>query len=353
LGDGARGRPKFVPGIPLFPAPAGFADRRILCEKNVGARLVEVYNAGAYPSGSARHRFVDACEKVKEQGVLKRLFQRIGGKQTVELPGFALLGTVREGSMSTILKARKQATGRIVAIKVHKPQARKAMEKLEAQYRDFTEGQITASFDHPNVIKCFDHGEGGGTHYLVLEYLEGMTLASLMAGDSKRLEGRRLAYVRQAAAALAHIHSRRFIHHDCCMKNLFVTNDDQVKLIDFGLATPLLDRAALATRMGTVEVLAPEVLRREPSDYRVDIFAWGVVAYQVLSGHWPFESPEHHQTLSKILNVHPVPLERRTPGIPVDVANLVMRCLEKEPLKRLSTETTIVSILERHREVAI
>lgn len=285
--------------------------------------------------------------------MLKRLFQRIGGKQTVELPGFALLGTLREGSMSTILKAREQATGRIVAIKVHKPQARKAMEKLEAQYRDFTEGQITASFDHPNVIKCFDHGEGGGTHYLVLEYLEGMTLASLMAGDSKRLEGRRLAYVRLAAAGLAHVHQRRFIHHDCCMKNLFVTNDDQVKLIDFGLATPLLDRAALATRMGTVEVLAPEVLRREPSDYRVDIFAWGVVAYQVLSGHWPFESPEHHQTLSKILNVHPVPLERRVPGLPVDVANLVTRCLEKEPLKRLSTETTIVGILERHRDVAI
>lgn len=285
--------------------------------------------------------------------MLRRLFQRMGGHQPVELPGYTALGLMREGSMSSLFKAREQETGRIVAIKIHKPQARKAVEKLEAQYRDFTEGQITASFDHPNVIKCFDQGALGGVDYLILEYLEGMTLASLMAGDSKRLEGRRLSYVRQAAAAMAHVHSRRFIHHDCCLKNLFVTNDDQVKLIDFGLATPLLDRPALATRMGTVEVLAPEVLRREPSDYRVDIFAWGVVAYQVLCGHWPFESPEHHQTLNKILNVHPVPLDRRVPNLPVDVSNLIMRCLEKEPLKRLSTETTIVGVLERHRDVRV
>ena len=285
--------------------------------------------------------------------MLKRLFQRIGGRQTVELPGYTAMGLVREGSMSSIFKAREKETGRIVAIKIHKPQARKAMEKLEAHYRDFTEGQITASFDHPNVVKCFHHGEVGGAHYLVLEYLEGMTLASLMGGDSKRLEGRRLAYVRQAAGALAHAHSRRFIHHDCCLKNLFVTNDDQVKLIDFGLAMPLLDRATLATRMGTVEVLAPEVLRREPSDYRMDIFAWGVVAYQVLSGRWPFESPEHHQTISKILNVRPVPLERRVAGLPVDVANLIMRCLEKELVKRLSTETTIIGVLDRYADVRI
>ena len=285
--------------------------------------------------------------------MLRRLFQKIRGESIAALPGYAALGVIREGSMATIFKAREQETGRIVAIKIHKPTARKAMEKLELQYRDFTEGQITASFDHPNVIRCFAHGEVGGAHYLVLDYLEGMTLGSLISGDSKRLDGRRLSLVSQAAAAMAHVHSRRFIHHDLCMKNLFVTNDNQVRLIDFGLATPLMDRPAQSSRMGTVEVLAPEVLRREPSDHRVDIFAWGVVAYQLISGHWPFESPEHHQTLSKILNVRPVPLDRRVPDLPADVATLVMRCLEKEPTKRLSTETTIVGILERYKGVPI
>jgi len=285
--------------------------------------------------------------------VLKRLLKKLRGSQPDELPGYTPMGVVREGSMSTIVKARDQETGRVVAVKVHKPEARKAVEKLESQYRDFTEGQITAAFDHPNVVKCYDHGKLGDVPYLVLEYLEGVTLGSLMAGDSQRLEGQRLSFVRQAAAALEHVHSRRFVHHDFCPKNLFVTNENQVKLIDFGLATPLLDRPTAGTRMGTIETLAPEVLRREPCDYRVDVFAWGVVAYQVLSGHWPFESPEHHQTLNKILNVHAVSLERRVPDVPDEVANLVMRAIHKAPAKRLSSMTTAVGVLDRSKDVAM
>jgi serine/threonine protein kinase len=285
--------------------------------------------------------------------VLKRILRKLRGAQPNELPGYTPMGVVREGSMSTIFKARDQATGRIVAVKVHKPEARKAVDKLESQYRDFTEGQITAAFDHPNVVKCYDHGKLGDTPYLVLEYLEGVMLAGLMTGGSKRLQGHRVSFVRQAAAALEHVHSRRFVHHDFCPKNLFVTNQNQIKLIDFGLATPLLDKPTAGTRMGTVEVLAPEVLRREPCDYRVDVFAWGVVAYQVLSGHWPFESPEHHQALSKILNVRAVPLGRRVPDLPEDVANLVMRAIAKSPAKRLSSMTTAVGVLDRSKDVVL
>jgi len=285
--------------------------------------------------------------------VLKRFLQKLRGGQSTELPGYTAVGVVREGSMSVIFKARQQGTGQIVVVKFHKPAAKKAMEKLETQFRDFTEGQITATFDHPNVVKCLDHGELAGTPYLVLEYLEGQTLAGLTVGDSRRLTGRRLSYVLQAAAGLAHVHAKRFVHHDLCPKNLFVTNGDRVKLIDFGLATPLLDRPTPGTRMGTVEVLAPEVLRREPCDYRVDVFAWGVMAYQVLSGHWPFESPEHHQTLSKILNVRPLPLERRVENLPAEVDHLIMRALEKAPDKRLSSMTTAVGVLERFQNLGI
>ena len=285
--------------------------------------------------------------------MLKRFFRRLRGGQPNELPGYTPMGVVREGSMSTIIKAKDQKTGQVVVVKVHKPEARKAVEKLESRHRDFTEGQITAAFDHPNVVKCYDHGKLGETPYLVLEYLEGVTLANLMGGDSKRLQGHRLSLVRQAAAALEHVHARRFVHHDFCPKNLFVTNQNQVKLIDFGLATPLLDKPTRSTRMGTIETLAPEVLRREPCDYRVDVFAWGVVAYQVLSGHWPFESPEHHQTLSKIMNVRAVALGQRMPDLPEDISHLVMRAIDKDPGKRLSSMTTAMGVLDRFSAVAL
>jgi len=287
--------------------------------------------------------------------VLGKFFRKVlgGGGSKSTLPGYTAIGVIREGSMSRIFKAKHQETGRIVAVKVHKPQARKAVEKLESQFRDFTEGEITAAFDHPNVVKCLDHGKLGSTPYLVLEYLEGMTLASLMGADSKRLQGKRMRYVRQAATALEHVHKRRFVHCDFCPKNLFITADDVLKLIDFGLACPLLDRPQAGSRMGTTEILAPEVLRREPCDYKVDTFAWGVVAYQVLSGHWPFESPDHHQTLNKILNVQPVALNRRVPDLPEDVSKIVMRALTKAPDKRLTSMSTAVGVMDRHKDVAL
>jgi len=284
--------------------------------------------------------------------VLRWILQKLRGEsQATRLPGYTPLGTIREGSMSIIFRAKHRQTGRIVAVKVLKPAARKAVAKLESRYRNLTEGQMTALFDHPNVIKCLDHGDLAGAPYLVLEYLEGITLSGLMAGDSKRLEGQRLAYLRQGAAALVHIHARSIIHHDFCSKNLFVTNEDRVVLIDFGLATPLLDKPTVGSRMGTAEILAPEVLRREPSDHRVDLFAWGVVAYQVLSGHWPFESTEHRQMLSKILNVHPVPLTRRVRNLPEEIAGIIMRCLEKDQTRRPNHISAPLGVLERYQQI--
>jgi len=278
---------------------------------------------------------------------------KLRGVSHAEVPGYHILGVLREGSMSVILKAQNEETGDIVALKIHKASARRTMARLESKHRDFNEGEITQAFDHPNVIKCFGHGEAGGTDYLVMEYLDGMTLSTLTETDSRRLVGHRLSFLCQAAGGLAHVHSRRFIHHDFCAKNLFVTSDNRIKVIDFGLATPLLDTQASIRGVGTAEILAPEVLRREPSDHRADIFAWGVVAYVVLSGRWPFESPEHHQVLSKILNVRPVPVNRRVADVPEAVSNVVMRCLEKDPAKRLSSMNVAVGICERHQNVRL
>ena len=296
---------------------------------------------------------VNSVLEWEEQNVLKGLFRRLRGPQTFELPGYTPIGVIREGSMAVIYKAKDRETGRLVAIKIHKPNARKAMDKLESAYRDFNEGQITAALGHENVVKCFDHGELGSVQYLILEYLEGMTLGSLTAGDSKRLNGHRVNLVCQMAAGLAHVHTRRFIHHDFCPKNIFVTTDNKVKLIDFGLATPIMNKPVVASRMGTTEILAPEKIRREPSDHQVDIFAWGVVAYEVLSGHWPFESLEQHQTLNKVLNVQPMPLNKRAPGVPEEVCQLVMRCLEKDPSKRLTSMNIAVGVCERNCNVRI
>jgi len=283
--------------------------------------------------------------------MLKELMRRFQKPQMAQLPGYTALGVIRDGGTSIVFKAKEQQTGRIVAVKVYKPGGRKAGAHRDAAHRDVTEGQIVASLNHPNTVKCLGHGLLADTPYLVLEYLEGTTLALLLAGGRKRLAGHRLTIVRQGAAALAHVHGRRFVHRDFCPRNLFITAGG-VKLIDFSLATPFEAVPIAVSRAGTTETLAPEVLKREPSDHRVDVFAWGVVAYEVLSGKWPFEQQEQHQVLTKILNVRPVPLERRVPDLPAQVSEVVMKCLEKDPAKRLGGMNAVLAVLDQYRNLA-
>ena len=139
--------------------------------------------------------------------MLKDLFGKLRGDRPVEIPGLEIVGLMREGSMSRIFRGRELETGRAVAVKVQKTESRKTIEKIEGRYRDFTEGQITASFDHANIVKCFAHGEIDSNAYLVLEYLDGMTLTTLMQTGSQFLIGRRVALMQLSAAGLAHVHA--------------------------------------------------------------------------------------------------------------------------------------------------
>jgi eukaryotic-like serine/threonine-protein kinase len=284
--------------------------------------------------------------------MLRQFLTKLRGSRQATVPGYVLADLIRDSSMSMIYKATEEQSGRVVAIKFPKSDARKALEKVESRYRDFSEGQITSAVQHPNVVACLDHGRIGEESYLVMEFLEGTTLGVLRQRQSNAPVMRSMEILLRGAEALAHVHSKGFIHHDFCCRNLFVTSGGDVKLIDFGLATPTVKTPVPGVRVGTTEVLAPEVLRREPSDHRVDIFSWGVVAYEVLCGHWPFESPEQHQTLNKILNVNPVPLARRGEGVPEEVSNLVMRCIEKDPERRLSTLNPAVGVMRRHCQPA-
>jgi serine/threonine protein kinase len=285
--------------------------------------------------------------------MLKGLISRFQKPQAVQLPGYAALGVIRQGSLSMIFKAREQATGRIVAVKVHKPAARKAGDRPDVAHLTLTEGQVVASLNHPNVVRCFTHGFLAEMPYAVLEYIEGAPLSSLTGADAGQLAGLKLEIVRQAAMGLAHVHARRFVHRDFCPKNLLVTGDGVVKLIDFGIAAPLGAVPVSGYRPESIQFLPPEVLKRDLNDHRVDIFSWGIVAYQTLSGVWPFEQAGQQPIVSKILNAKAVPLDKRLPDLPAEVAAIIMRCIEKDPANRPSGMNVVVGVLDRYREAAI
>jgi serine/threonine protein kinase len=157
---------------------------------------------------------------------------------------------------------------------------------------------------HKNIVQTFEHGlTTDGEYYLVMELIEGMGLNYLVETRSPQLEGSRINYLAQLADAIEHLHEHGFLHRDICPRNVMVTKDGVVKLIDFGLAIPNRPEFCKpGNRTGTPNYLAPEIIRRVATDLRVDLFALGVTAYEVFTHNLPWEKAQSLQTLLSHMN---------------------------------------------------
>src|SRR5262249_8045037 len=150
----------------------------------------------------------------------------------------------------------------------------------------------------------FEHGlSTEGEYYLVMELIEGMGLNFLIETNSPELKGNRVNYLTQLADALEYVHRQGFLHRDICPRNVMVTREGLVKLIDFGLTIPNRPEFCKpGNRTGTPNYLAPELIRRVTTDHRVDLFALGVTAYETFTGGLPWEKAESLQTLLSHMN---------------------------------------------------
>ena len=167
-------------------------------------------------------------------------------------------------------------------------------DALEARFKGLkkpTEGEIASSFKHPRIVETFYHGmTTNDEQFVVMEFLDGPGLNSLLIGRSKLLDGNRLALARQAAEALEAVHEAGFIHRDICPRNFVCSKDaSSLKLIDFGLTLPAEKEFMLpGNRTGTPNYMAPEVVRRKQTDQRLDIFAYGVSMYELFAFELPW-----------------------------------------------------------------
>jgi len=255
--------------------------------------------------------------------------------------------------MGEVYRARDTRLNRTVAVKVLPPEFASDQDRLR---RFQTEAQVLSALNHPGLLVIYDVG-GRDQPFLVSEYLEGRTLRELIPAGG--LPPRRVAdYARQLASALAAAHERGFVHRDIKPENVFVTGDDQVKILDFGLAKDVApaapDAATLTTPaatadgtvLGTVGYMAPEQVRGEPVDHRADIFSTGAVIYEMLTGTRAFSGGSAVETMSAILKDDPPDLDglmaRGWPGL----AAIVKRCLEKSPRRRFQSASDLAFALE-------
>jgi len=249
---------------------------------------------------------------------------------------FSIVAETGRGSMSRVYRAIDTTSGRTVCLKVQDQEKASAAAARAVRAGRMTEGQIGLQITHPNVVRTFEHGETTtGAHYVVMEYIDGQSLQFLRQ-SRVMTTAQKIGFMAQAADGLAAIHEAGFIHHDVGPKNVLVNRDDVVKWIDFGLAVPNLpDFHRPGNRTGTLIYMAPEVIRREATDERLDIFSFGVLMFEFFSGgKLPYDAKEPMAQMRQRINSEPMDIDAVAPNLPDGLKAIIRQTLAKNPANR-------------------
>jgi serine/threonine protein kinase len=252
---------------------------------------------------------------------------------------FDLLGRTGQGSMSKVWRARDKSLGRIVCVKILD---KVKTANFELRFKGLNrpmEGLICTTLRHKNIVQTFEYGlTREGEQYLVMELIDGMGMNFLIETKSPSLEGNRINFLVQLADGLEYIHQQNYMHRDICPRNVMVTKEGVVKIIDFGLTIPKLPEFCKpGNRTGTPNYLAPEVIKRVTTDHRVDLFAMGVTAYEAFTGNLPWEKTSSLQTLLSHLNSPGKDPRDFVPSLDPATVKLLVKAIERDPRYRFQT----------------
>ncbi|HKD16399.1 MAG TPA: protein kinase [Thermoanaerobaculia bacterium] len=275
-----------------------------------------------------------------------------------KLGPYEILGQIGAGGMGEVYRARDPRLSREVAIKVLPASFSQDADRLR---RFEQEAKAAGVLNHPNITAVYDIGtnQSDGAPYVVQELLEGETLRSLLAGG-KLPHRKTIDYSLQIAHGLAAAHEKGIVHRDLKPENLFVTSDGRVKILDFGLAklthqeegsqVTNLPTATAGTEpgvvLGTLGYMSPEQVRGKPADARSDIFSFGAILYEMLSGRRAFQGDSAADTMSAILKEDPPDLSVTNQNVSPGLERIVRHCLEKNPEQRFHSAHDLAFDLE-------
>ncbi len=246
---------------------------------------------------------------------------------------------VGDGSTATVYRATDTRLGRDVALKVLLPHVRDT-----ARERFFQEAQAAAQLNHPNIMSMHDVEQEGNTHFLIVEYVEGVSLAKYVPCPPEKA----IELGVQIARALHYAHENEVIHRDIKPANIKVTAEGVVKIMDLGLALPREAKRVTAHGMviGTPAYLSPEQAQGFDLDRRTDIYSLGVVLFEMATGELPFNADDIGALLLQQVKQPPPPPRSLKPEIPVALENVVLKALEKKPERRYQTANALANALE-------
>ena len=270
------------------------------------------------------------------------------------LDAYEVLGLLGAGGMGEVYRARDSVLKREVAIKVLPAYFSQDPDRLR---RFEQEAQAAAALNHPNILAIHQFGTFEGAPYLVSELLDGVTLRQLMERGPVPVR-KTIEYGIQIAHGLAAAHERNIVHRDLKPENLFVVKDGRVKILDFGLAkliqpqfvgdsdeTTIANETEPGKVMGTVGYMSPEQIRGNAVDHRADVFAFGAILYEMLTGKRAFQRRTPAESMTAILNDEPPALSQSAQNIPPGLQRLIHRCLEKSPEQRFQSASDLAFAL--------
>jgi Tol biopolymer transport system component/tRNA A-37 threonylcarbamoyl transferase component Bud32 len=260
---------------------------------------------------------------------------------------YEIIQEIGRGGMAVVYKARQPSLERHVALKVLPEYFRHDPEFL-ARFR--REARAAAQLNHPNILYVYDVGEEDGVYYIAMEYLDGGSLADRLVAGSLSIDQIQ-GILAQVASGLDYAHARGLIHRDIKPGNILFTDDGRPKVADFGIARPTYETGLTRTGvlMGTPEYMAPEQAEGKTLDHRVDLYALGVVVYQMLTGCVPFRRTTPHAVLHAVIYESPTPPRKVRPELEPAVESVVLKALAKHPDQRFQTGKAFAQAFRRAR----
>ena len=267
---------------------------------------------------------------------------------------YEITAQIGVGGMGEVYRATDTKLKRDVALKLV---SESSILGDEAQARFLREARVAATLNHPNICTIYEIGElppgadvlaPAGAPYIAMEYIEGQTLARLLAREGRLSLKSLLSIAVQVAEGLAEAHRRQVVHRDLKPQNVMVSPEGRVKILDFGLAkllgptdpsdevlTAAETQSAELTQqgkvLGTIAYMSPEQALGKPLDQRSDVFSFGTMLFQMAAGRSPFQGETGLSTIAKIIETDPPSLVEAVPGVPLDFDRVVRRCLQKDP----------------------
>lgn len=266
-----------------------------------------------------------------------------------QVEGYTILSELGRGGMGVVYKARQKKLNRIVALKMVLAGAHAGQDQLA---RFYTEAEAVAHLQQPHIVQIYEVGEHAGLPYFSLEYVDGGSLSDRIDGQPQPVdESARM--VQLLSRAIGYAHEQGIVHRDLKPANVLLTKAGDPKVTDFGLAKRLESDASQTksgTLMGTPNYMAPEQARGLVHEVGplADVYALGVILYEMLTGRTPFLGSSILDTLQQVRSQEPVPPSRLQPKVPRDLETVCLKCLEKEPAKRYETAIALADDLQRY-----